>query len=410
MVSSNNNKKKTLASSSSTPFVIVVVIFIHFTLNLSQLPSFLDLLSASTEPKKNTAINNVNLTSINSTDYTGKDSWPSCNISSETLVYHIGWSPRFGQTNNQLIAILHALDMAFDTSGEWDGSMKTTNTVVAVSGWAKEVLGLFLSADQSNPDMDSNWTFPLEQNLPIVDYQRVGIREVVKVGAGDAFYYSRDNKDLISPSLLKIRRKLILEKLLSMLPNNRFERYNMLQTHLKERGLGENYAAIHLRSLDGQCVQRVGSKLSPEECDMEPTYIKRLLRPRYTNLSQVPIVVISDMQRKQPLQKLVSDPEIGGNVIVTSWNFPPAPTATAIVQDMMIAAKGDFFLGPRVSSMTVMIGIMRVAMGARPQTNLVYVREKRPLFSDSSFEVCEDCIFYCNGQENDICGKSPVYA
>jgi hypothetical protein len=340
------------------------------------------------------------------------------NLSNVSIVYHVGWGSEFGRANNQLVAILHALDMAFDQHGEIAEDGSNASAIVVVSGWAKELMGSWLSPNPINPYLDMNWSQALERNLPIVDYNRLSnfsnISDLKKLEAAKAYYYSRDNLDSITPSKLARRRKLILRKLISLVPDNRLDKLNHLKNYLKKRGLGGRYVTIHKRHLEGQCRDRVGPNLVPYECDMDPSYIKDLLRPYYgLNLSRVPIVVISDMQQIEPLEKLLSDPEIGSNVIISSSAFPRSSPATDVIQDMMVAIHSDFLIGPRVSSMTLMIGMMRVAMGAHPRTNLVYVREKKEkrflVFEKSSFEVCGDCIFFCDGRNNTICGKSTVY-
>lgn len=353
-----------------------------------------------------------------------EDPLQSLDICNAKVVYHVGWDKPFGRTNNQLVAILHALDMAFDENGEmvWNGS--NTTSIVAISGWAMETMSLFLSPD---PGQDFNWTQnqlehngeALEENLPIIQYKQIknlGLdeeSEVVHLEAGDSYYYSKKNLQSLSLARIARRRKMILRKLISIMPKKQFQRFDMLTTYLKEQGLGGKYVTVHLRSLDGQCGQRVGRRLPSDECTMNPAYIKRLLEPHYTNVSQVPIVVIHDNKSNLYLRYLMQDPAIGPNIIVPahpSWNFS-VPKASSVVQDMMIAARSEFFIGPRVSSMSVMIGMMRVAMGANPDTNLVYVRERKPFLFNASWEVCGECIFFCNSKVHSrMCGASPIYA
>jgi len=128
----------------------------------------------------------------------------------------------------------------------------------------------------------------------------------------------------------------------------------------------------------------------------------------------MPIVIISDMQQKQTIQRLVNDPEIGPNVIVPAFDLPNAQRT--LVSDMILAAKSSIFVGPRVSSMTVIIGQMRAAQGASLETNKIFVRKTNSSTILSSFtvvgdyEICGECIFYCNVTATDMCGHKPVYA
>jgi hypothetical protein len=79
-----------------------------------------------------------------------------------------------------------------------------------------------------------------------------------------------------------------------------------------------------------------------------------------------------------------------------------------VVDDMMLATMSDYFIGPRVSSMSLMIGMMRVAaMGADPQTNLIFVKERVSIFGflgPVQYTVCRHCVFYCDPTISDICG------
>jgi hypothetical protein len=241
-----------------------------------------------------------------------------------------------------------------------------------------------------------------------------GERETIRVAAGNSYYYTRQYIDPSTAIRLEHRRRLILRKIFSHISVSNLQTLETLQEHLQKRSMGNNYVAIHIRTLDGQCARRVGPKLPKDECKMDPSYIKALLRPHYEDLSQVPIVIISDMQSPAIPERLKADPEIGPNVIVPVWDFPAnfKSWKSRVQDDMAVAINSKFFIGPRGSSMTVMIGLARVALGADLLSNLIYVEAKKSPVEEAqeSYEICEKCIFHCNKTISDICGEYPIYA
>ena len=228
------------------------------------------------------------------------------------------------------------------------------------------------------------------------------------------FYYTQWNytsTDAASFARLERRRRFVLGKLLNLVPPSQLQAHDTLTTYLRQRNFSEDYVAVHSRGMDGECTWRVGPNLTDDECSMHPSYIQDLLRPHYANLSNIPIVVISDMQMIQTLLRLKQDPELGPNVIIAALDLPDIKRS--LVSDMMMAVKSKVFIGPRVSSMTVIIGQMRVALGADTQTNKVFVRESTSASVASGaekYEVCGDCIFYCNSTTSNICGFKAIYA
>lgn len=366
-----------------------------------------------------------------------------------TMVYELGRGPAYGQTNNQLVAILHALDYALDQHEEskfaWmvqnvsSTASKTISTssntdndnrrfVISVSGWALKALEQFLQPDSSG-SINADWIDSLEQQLRIVREEQVervgsGRKHTQTLRTGDMFYYTQHNyqhcssivtaKESCPFERLEQRRRYVLGILLELVPAHHWEAYEALITYIRQHNLPEAYIVIHSRGLDGQCQWRVGPDLADDECHMRPSYIRELLLPHYTDPSSLPtIVVISDMQQKEHLIRLKQDPELGPNVIIPAVDLPHVKRS--LVSDMMMAAKSKIFIGPRVSSMSVIIGQMRATLGADLQTNKIFVRESMPTASsmvtgDSKYDICGKCIFYCDNTASRFCGFRPIYA
>jgi len=348
-------------------------------------------------------------------------------------VYHLGWDDHYGQTNNQLVAILHALDRALDEhggelrlNGAIDETVEGNNRfVIAVSGWALKTLGMFLSEVEQKSPMENKdgvrfqWVDRLGPHLPIVTFDQLnyltGTRLDKTLAAFESYKYIRDNNNTHILSRLKERRVSVLGRLLSLVPSTKLDGYERVMHQIRQRNLGETYVTIHVRALDGQCKARVGPHIIPHECFMHPVYIKTLLTPHFgSDLHRVPIVIISDMQMQFALKMLQEDPDIGPNVIIPQLGFQSTMTTRqSVVSDMMIAARSHVFIGPRVSSMTVIIGQMRVALGADPATNLIYLKQQNTPHEEEEedvFDVCGDCVFFCNQTEPGICGVRPIYA
>ena len=66
--------------------------------------------------------------------------------------------------------------------------------------------------------------------------------------------------------------------------------------------------------------------------------------------------------------------------------------------------------------MSVIIGQMRVALGADLETNKIFVRESvaststaLTIVDDNKYDVCGKCVFYCNTTATSICGFQPIH-
>ena len=390
-----------------------------------------------------------------------------------THVYVLGQDQGFGRTNNHLIEVLHSLDFIFDLHGD----PPHNQAILAVDGWAKEVLQQFLF-DPPRPDL---WSLELEMHLSplvVVGYDRLSALNlshcrVVPLKSADPFFYIIRNPDKISPTKMERRRRTIWGNLLRHFSQRHQQTYAKLQEYLKtqqEENFGNEtstsmtapYVVVHSRWLEGQCPERVGPALPKEECFMHPEYIKDILRdlefrqrqrqlhsasaPTLTTSAtrqvvdvayhltaksdgsdsvnmlsdNIPVVFISDGQRREVLSHLQQDPDLGHRLIVPkttlSSNNKNIGGYDQLWSDTFLALKSAAFVGPRVSTMSTMIGMARVLLGADPSTNYIHVirRELPPASPDVAsmknqlehpiFDICTDCIFYCNVTKSALCG------
>jgi hypothetical protein len=241
---------------------------------------------------------------------------------------------------------------------------------------------------------------------------------VVKVKAEEAYFYTQNRKKIVSlnSSSIERRRRLILGQLFRHVSTQNLKGLDTLKAHLDvliatndqlngEKDSPVKYMAVHSRSLEGSCEQRLTGTPPHDECNMNPTYIKDILR-RLGLLGHMPIVVISDMQNQTILDNLLANEEIGKHIIVPALN-PKFDFINFPASDMMIAVMSDFFVGPRVSSMTVMIGLIRAVLGADLQSNYIYVTQRPAESTDRQFDVCGECIFNCE-KGSAICGESNI--
>merc|ERR1719223_173689 len=147
------------------------------------------------------------------------------------------------------------------------------------------------------------------------------------------------------------------------------------------------YSVIHSRTMESAGIALLGKLCGLTGChktaalNMEPDYIKAILEP--LGMLQHPIVLITDNQRPEVLEKLLADPDIGPMIQLipeeASWRGG----------DITIAALADVFIGNPASSFTGFIAKSRVALG---YYNNYLLRRK---YRDGSWEdVCgELCIF-----------------
>ena len=148
------------------------------------------------------------------------------------------------------------------------------------------------------------------------------------------------------------------------------------------------YSVIHSRTMETAGVALLGKLSRNSGCDpkaaldMEPDYVKAILEP--LGMLQHPIVLITDHQRPEVLEKLLADPDIGPMIrLIPKY-------ASWVGGDITLAALADVFIGNPASSFSGFIAKSRVALG---YGNNYLLRRKNK--KDGSWEdVCDErCIF-----------------
>ena len=178
-----------------------------------------------------------------------------------------------------IITILHAIDLAMDNYGE----PPNNHAVVAVDGWAFEILSKLFGNDQVGFAMD------LESLCPVMLVHKkrlpgLGLADChnMTLDSKETFYYVRDDIDKYNPKVIERRRKLIWGELMQY---GFAEKNLILQKAVKDfierqifefaEGNRTNYVTIHARWMEGKCETRNSLIMKgKDECWMTPSYIK----------------------------------------------------------------------------------------------------------------------------------------
>jgi len=333
-----------------------------------------------------------------------------------THVYHIGQGPPVGRSNNRIITILHAIDIALDNHGD----LPNNHAVVAISNWAFEILkGMFFNGTDTDP---TEFSLQLEQLRPVLlvhenRLEALGLTESnnktqAYLITRETFYYKKRHRDQSTPQIIKKRRQAVLGALFQHgIAERNLVLYHVVLDYIKKRQIFRNetnqkieYITVHSRWLEGSCERRVGRLLPKDECWMTPSYIKDIMGGTVDK----PIVLIGDGQNKEVIDKLKNDTDIGPALIIPGDIIPDGVEVSPRTQpwsDMMIAIMGDAFIGTRVSTVATMVGVFRVVTGADPASNFIYTSRTSSSFNEqTNVEVCEDCLFFCDTDQSDMCG------
>jgi len=343
-----------------------------------------------------------------------------------THVYHLGHIHQYGRSNNQLIAVLHAVDIALDNHGD----APNNGAVVAVSRWAFKILEQMFSDGKNSTE----FALALEQLEPVLIVQEdrleaLGLTEAHNttqryLSTQDAYFYIEKYQYKVTPQIIDRRRHLVLGPLLryGAAAERNLVLYNAVRHLVDKRwaiyGNGENkgYATIHSRWLEGECQRRIGDFLEKDECWMTPSYIKDIMG----GIIDRPIVFIGDGQNEEVLKNLKKDPDIGPALIVPEEDvvLPDGMDFKSLPQplnDMMIAVMGEMFIGTRASTFATMVGTMRVVRGADPLSNFIYTNRYSPEGlrngeeQTGAIEICEECLFLCDNKRSKICGHDVIF-
>ena len=151
------------------------------------------------------------------------------------------------------------------------------------------------------------------------------------------------------------------------------------------------YSVIHLRKLEDVGYAILGNVAKHTGCDpraaieMRPDYVRTILKP--LGMLHHPIVIISDGQHQDAIQRLINDSEIGPKITLvpqeSSWKGG----------DMMLGILSNVFIGNPASSFSSFIAKSRLAMG-KGHNYLFRARDSEGRWQT----VCGDsCVF-----DNDI--------
>ena len=338
-----------------------------------------------------------------------------------THVYHLGHMRRYGRSNNQIVAILHAVDIALDNHGD----PPNNRAVVAISNWAFEILkGIFFNGSNA-----TEFSLELEQLHPVllVHEDRLEALELteahnktqVYLRTRDAYFYVENNRHRLTPQIIENRRRMVLGQLFSHgVADRNLISYNVVRNYIEKQSLVKinnknekmKYVTIHSRWLEGECERRVGDLLPKDECWMAPSYIKDIMGGTIDR----PIVFIGDGQNEEIIKNLKNDPDIGPALIIPQDIVPDDVEILWWTQpwsDMMIAIMGDTFIGTRASSFATIVGISRVVRGADPASNYIYTsRGNSTIDEETEIEICEECLFLCDKDQSNICGHDVIYS
>jgi len=303
------------------------------------------------------------------------------------------------------VAILHALDQTFDIHSD-----ESCQGVLAISGWALDTFCQLFC--------DSHWSLADDEDdervlLPIVEHDELqelhaaeANQTVIKLKAADTFHCRRDhplNASLSSPEQMKQQRNWVLDSLIWRFAKQNLQGLELLQSHLQgtskldgnvlvRPGGSVPHMAVHIHWLEGSCMSRIDNLPSKDECHMTPSCIKRIFGSQGL-LGCIPMVVIADLQQEKNLDALRQDAEIGPPVIIPALDMTIFDSSgTGVGSDMVMATNSAIFARRRASSMSSMIGLLRVTAGADPKSNFIHVGVR----ADGKLDVCAECIFFCN--------------
>jgi len=310
-------------------------------------------------------------------------SCPGSTTDSNKLILLDG-TDTYGRTGNNLMEFLHALQYSRDNDIQLG---------VKYGSWAMRLLPrmwLSVTGDQSQ------WEEQFEKELCIkIIHKTVELREydVIPIDTKSLLLY-KSNQSLGEYASFQQQAIRTL-----------FQNYNTGEgTTLAGYGtrnmcegidalFGKDsasaiYSVIHIRQLEkvGYAILAAVSKHTG--CDpraaieMRPDYIRTILKP--LGMLNHPIVVISDNQNIEAIQRLLDDPEIGPRIVLV-----PEEAAWS-GGDMTLGVMSNVFIGNPASSFSGFVAKSRLALG-KGHTYLFRARDNEGQWST----VCGDsCVFY----------------
>jgi hypothetical protein len=313
-------------------------------------------------------------------------------IANASVVVFLGNKPSFGRFNNQIIAILHALDFIYDRYGEIETPANQT-AIVVVSKWVEQLFQTVIGDD---------WEQIIAKYAPIVTGKPSELRrwknyqKPYTFSSKKIYYYRMRNHVKTSLEIIMQRRRRLFGALFG-------QRHCTLHKRVVQHLGTSDYVAVHIRSLEGGCSFVLPDRQHERECRMSPEYIREILVA--SNATNLPLVIVSDMQNTTIVKNIQSAFAVESVVVlVPAWDF--VDTNYTVQDDMMLAARSSVFVGTRVSTMSIVVAQLRVCLyGKDPFSNYVFVYP-------NSTTVCPHCAFQCSKQEqkDGLCGLNHIIA
>ncbi|KAL3811767.1 hypothetical protein ACHAXA_008041 [Cyclostephanos tholiformis] len=296
-----------------------------------------------------------------------------------------GWM-RFGRTGNNLIEIMHGLQYA-----------KDMGYVLAMRrpSWSIQVITSMWMAPREDDDLGS-WRQFVEQSLCVIivdaDNDLHRYRHVrVMNGFNDTkeLYMYQTSMPMVDMAeyVGHIIRTLFRSyndgggSIMEQLPVSNM--CSVIDAIFGSEKGSSKYSVIHGRSFEGH--RGLGGIASRSGCDryaalnMEPDYIKAILEP--LGMLEEPILLITDNQRPEILERLLNDTDIGPSIHLIP------PDASWIGGDITAAVMADVFIGNPASSFSGFIAKSRLALGYEA-TFLFRKKDENGEWIDSCSNMC----------------------
>jgi len=264
--------------------------------------------------------------------------------------WNVGNQKEWGNTNNKIIEIFHAIDSALESGGQ---------TVVVFHGWALELLMNFFPDDESWYQFSLD--FPVARVSPILSH-------LLEMNIPTEKFFHRAHPGLEEKQpwdVIHGHRIALLHYMFSSLHGEPCHFLSELQGYLNGKFGTKTYMAVHVRDMEGKC--RRFNILNHQECDMEPSFVKGVLEGT-GEYGKLPIVILSDMQNTAKLARIKD--ELYG-VVIPQWDMP---SNQSVIADLVMGGMSDVFLGNEGSSMSRNAGIIREAFGKDDAMNFIWTK------------------------------------
>jgi hypothetical protein len=277
---------------------------------------------------------------------------------SKRAVYalHLGSAGKYGRFNNQIIELANAVDVALDSGG---------HTIVVVSDWMVQAMMPFFPNDDSWERLEQD--FPIIRNATGLELQPITeMTTELILSRGIKLFEEQSSWDVI-----QARRLRLLHYMFSNLEGEPCHFMHENQGYLHGKFNQTKYVAIHVRNMEGMCIQfNSNYGHSHEQCSMSPSYINSVMDDNDISDRKLPLYLLSDMQDEEKLHKLHDELD---RVVIPIWDFGASPS---MIADMVVGAMSEFFIGEQGSSASRNIGILREAFGKNVSTNYVFMDKR----------------------------------